>query len=94
MRHRLDSPGWNAAVAAIISATDDQSTADAMIDAIGSTVGHEGTCLIAFHQDAGPEVLHHTLEPAGEKHYLGRYLGHRATSRVPASVSFAAASSS
>ena len=45
-----------------------------MIDAIGSTVGHEGTCLIAFHQDAGPEVLHHTLEPAGEKHYLGRYL--------------------
>jgi DNA-binding CsgD family transcriptional regulator len=74
MRHRLDSPGWNAAVAAIISATDDQSTADAMIDAIGSTVGHEGTCLIAFHQDAGPEVLHHTLEPAGEKHYLGRYL--------------------
>ena len=74
MHHRLDSPGWNAAVAAIISATDDQSTADAMIDAIGSTVRHEGTCLIAFHQDAGPDVLHHTLEPAGEKHYLGRYL--------------------
>jgi len=74
MRHRLDSPDWHTAVAAIISATDDQSTADAMIDAIGSTVGHEGTCLIAFHQHASPEVLHHTLEPAGEKHYLGRYL--------------------
>lgn len=74
MRHRLESPDWHAAVAAIISATDDQSAADAMIDAIGSTVGHEGTCLIAFHKDAGPEVLHHTLEPAGEKHYLGRYL--------------------
>jgi DNA-binding CsgD family transcriptional regulator len=74
MRHRLDSPDWHAAVAAIISATDDRSTADAMIDAIGSTVGHEGTCLIAFHKHASPEVLHHTLEPAGEKHYLGRYL--------------------
>lgn len=74
MRHRLDSPDWHTAVAAIISATDDQSAADAMIDAIGSTVGHEGTCLIAFHKDASPEVLHHTLEPAGEKHYLGRYL--------------------
>jgi len=74
MRHRLESPDWHAAVAAIISATDDQSAADALIDAIGSTVGHEGTCLIAFHKDAGPEVLHHTLEPAGEKHYLGRYL--------------------
>jgi len=74
MRHRLDSPDWHTAVAAIISATGDQSTADAMIDAIGSTVGHEGTCLIAFHEHASPEVLHHTLEPAGEKHYLGRYL--------------------
>lgn len=74
MRHRLDSADWHTAVAAIISAADDQSTADAMIDAIGSTIGHEGTCLIAFHKDARPEVLHHTLEPAGEKHYLGRYL--------------------
>ena len=74
MRHRLDSADWHTAIAAIISAADHQSTADAMIDAIGSTVGHEGTCLIAFHKDAGPEVLHHTLEPAGEKHYLGRYL--------------------
>jgi len=37
-------------------------------------VTHEGTCLIAFHQDARPEVLHHTLEPAGQKHYLERYL--------------------
>jgi DNA-binding CsgD family transcriptional regulator len=74
MRHRVDTPDWHAAVAAIISASDDQSAADAMIDAIGSTVNHEGTCLIAFHKDAGPDVLHHTLEPAGEKHYLGRYL--------------------
>lgn len=45
-----------------------------MIHAIGAVVVHEGTCLIAFHHEASPEVLHHTLEPAGEKHYLGRYL--------------------
>jgi DNA-binding CsgD family transcriptional regulator len=73
-RHRLDSPGWHAAIAAVISATDDQETGDAMTDAIGSVVSHEGTCLLAFHRDASPEVLHHTLEPAGEQHYLGRYL--------------------
>jgi len=74
MQYRLESPDWHTAVAGIISATDDQSAADALIIAIGSIVDHEGTCLIAFHKDAGPEVLHHTLEPAGEKHYLGRYL--------------------
>lgn len=45
-----------------------------MIAAIESVVDHEGTCLIAFHNDARPTVLHHTLEPAGRKHYLERYL--------------------
>lgn len=30
--------------------------------------------MIAFHQDARPDVLHHTLEPKGRKHYLERYL--------------------
>lgn len=45
-----------------------------MIAAIESVVEHEGTCLIAFHNDARPIVLHHTLEPAGRKHYLERYL--------------------
>ncbi|MFQ5982727.1 MAG: LuxR C-terminal-related transcriptional regulator [Woeseiaceae bacterium] len=74
MQYRLDSPDWHSAVAVIISSTDDQSAADALISAIGTIVDHEGTCLIAFHRDSSPEVLHHTLEPAGEKHYLGRYL--------------------
>ncbi len=74
MQYRLESADWNSAVAGIIAATDDQSAAGALINAIGSIVDHEGTCLIAFHKDAGPEVLHHTIEPAGAKHYLGRYL--------------------
>ncbi len=74
MQYRLESPDWHKAVAGIISASDDQSVADALIAAIGSIVDHEGTCLIAFHKDAGPDVIHHTIEPAGAKHYLGRYL--------------------
>lgn len=45
-----------------------------MIAAVESVVDHEGTCLITFHDDAQPVVLHHTLEPAGRKHYLERYL--------------------
>jgi DNA-binding CsgD family transcriptional regulator len=74
MQNRLSSADWHAAVAAIISSTEDLSIANALINAIGTIVDHEGTCLIAFHKDSGPEVVHHTLEPAGEKHYLGRYL--------------------
>lgn len=74
MQYRLESSDWHTAVAEVIAATDDQSVADALIDAIGSIVDHEGTCLIAFHKDARPEVLHHTIEPAGAQHYIDRYL--------------------
>ena len=48
--------------------------ADSLIEAIGLAVVHNGTCLLAFHDDAAPEVLHHTLEPGGAKHYVDRYL--------------------
>lgn len=65
---------WHAAVGRIIASDDDESLADALIDAVGLAVTHEGTCLLAFHRNARPEVLHHTLEPAGQAHYLDRYL--------------------
>ena len=29
---------------------------------------------MAFHRDAPPDVLHHTLEPAGRRHYVDRYV--------------------
>lgn len=58
----------------LLSADDDQAIADALINAVGKAVVHDGTCLLAFHDDAPPEVLHHTLEPEGEQHYLDRYL--------------------
>ncbi len=71
---KLNSPEWHAAVAALIEASSGQKLAARLSEAIGVAVNHEGTCLIAFHSDARPEVLHHTLEPAGEKHYVQRYL--------------------
>jgi DNA-binding CsgD family transcriptional regulator len=51
-----------------------EGIAGSLIDGIGEAVEHNGTCLLAFHADAPPEVLHHTLEPEGEQHYVERYL--------------------
>ncbi|MDX1516849.1 MAG: LuxR C-terminal-related transcriptional regulator [Woeseiaceae bacterium] len=65
---------WHAAVARLIASADRATTADALADAIGAAVTHEGTCLLAFHDTAPPDVLHHTLEPAGVEHYVDRYL--------------------
>ena len=58
----------------MLAATDGDETATRLIEAIGQIVLHNGTCLLAFHSNAQPEVLHHTLEPAGERHYVERYL--------------------
>ena len=74
MRSKFESEDWHESVAAIIESTATSSTAAGLISAIESIVEHEGTCLIAFHNDARPTVMHHTLEPAGRKHYLERYL--------------------
>lgn len=71
---KFESPEWHAAIAGIISGGDDQQLAVALTAAIGQVVNHEGTCLIAFNRDSRPDVLHHTLEPAGQQHYLERYL--------------------
>ena len=74
MRSRFESPEWHAAVAAAIAANDAIERGAALVDAVGLVVEHEGTCLLAFHRDSRPEVLHHTLEPEGRRHYLDRYL--------------------
>lgn len=65
---------WHAAIARAIGSTSGDTLCEALADAVGQAVQHEGTCLMAFHKDARPEVLHHTLEPEGAKHYLDRYL--------------------
>jgi DNA-binding CsgD family transcriptional regulator len=74
VRTRFDSPEWHAAIAELVRSGDAESTANALVDAIDLAVRHGGTCLLAFHKDKPPEVLHHTLDPAGAKHYLDRYL--------------------
>ena len=74
MRNRFDAPQWHAIVAGLVRGGDVHSSSNVLIDAVGYAVNHEGTCLLAFHKDAPPEVVHHTLEPAGARHYLDRYL--------------------
>ena len=71
---QFETPEWHAAVAAVVDADSGEGIAERLIDAISQVVMHDGTCLLAFHHDARPEVLHHTLEPEGERHYVERYL--------------------
>ena len=71
---QFEKPEWHVAVAAVIDADSGEGSAAHLIDAISQVVVHDGTCLLAFHRDARPEVLHHTLEPEGERHYVERYL--------------------
>ena len=74
MRTNFDSPEWQQSVAQLLQSHDAASTCDALVALIGNVVNHEGTCLLAFHPDAQPDVLHHTIDPAGARHYLDRYL--------------------
>ena len=74
MPEGFESADWHRAVAEMIVAGDGRAVAAALARAIGLVVDHGGTCLLAFHRDASPEVLHHTLEPAAARHYLDRYL--------------------
>ena len=74
MQRLFERPEWHSAIAGIVAAAGSEHLADALVQAVGLAVRHQGTCLMAFHRDARPEVLHHTLEPAGRKHYLERYL--------------------
>lgn len=74
MPGKFESAEWVQAVAAIIGSTEGKTVAGGLADALSAVVEHEGTALVAFHKAARPVVLHHTLEPAGRKHYLERYL--------------------
>ena len=73
-RRRLDSAEWQRAIAELLAADDTDAICAALIRAVDLVVEHEGTCLIAFHRNAPPEIIHHTIEPEGARHYLDRYL--------------------
>jgi hypothetical protein len=74
VKSQFESAAWLAALARLVRNEDAVASANALADAIGIAVEHEGTCLLVFHRDAPPEVLHHTLGPAGRRHYVDRYL--------------------
>ena len=62
------------AVADLVGAGDAGAVAAGLTTVVEAVVEHEGTALLAFHKNARPDVLHHTLGPAARKHYLERYL--------------------
>lgn len=74
MTTRFDNPEWHAALADLVKTNDDQGTARALVTVIGAAVAHNASCLLAFHRDAPPNVVHHTMTPDRARHYLDRYL--------------------
>jgi len=74
MQTVFDSPGWQAAVARLVGATNAKSVAEQLVALLCATVSNNGTSLLAFHTDAPPEVLGHSLAPDRARHYLDRYL--------------------
>jgi DNA-binding CsgD family transcriptional regulator len=74
MRTRFDSPAWHSAIARLLRSEDADAACGALVAALDLAVNNDGTCLIAFHRDAPPDVLHHSMPPAVAKHYLDRYL--------------------
>lgn len=70
----LAAPGWQRAVAKLVAAEAQSDLSNALAEAVGALVHDDGTCLLAYHPEARPEVLHHTLSKRAAAHYLDRYL--------------------
>jgi DNA-binding CsgD family transcriptional regulator len=70
----FDAPEWHAAVAGLVAAGDSKSIAKQLVELICITVPNDGASLLAFHKDASPEVLAHSLPPVTRRHFLDRYL--------------------
>ena len=68
------SAEWHASLAAVVDAGDPDTVAVRLVDLICATVSNSGTSLLAFHKDASPKVLAHSLAPARRRHFLDRYL--------------------
>ena len=70
----FDSSEWHTAVAEVVAAKDSISIAEKLVALICVTVPNDGASLLAFHKDASPDVLAHSLSPATRRHFLDRYL--------------------
>jgi len=68
------SPAWQTEVAKLIAAPDSRTIAKQLVAFTCATVPNNGISLMAFHTDAPPEVIHHSLAPSRARHYLDRYL--------------------
>ena len=55
-------------------AQDTQALCLSLVSAIDLAVDNNGTCLMAFHDNAPPDILHHSMDVATARHYLDRYL--------------------
>ncbi len=53
---------------------DTQALCRSLVAVVGLAVENDGTCLMAFHKKAPPEILHHSMSAAIATHYLDRYL--------------------
>ncbi len=74
MKTVFDSPAWHAQVAKLAGAADSKAVAEHLVTFVCATVSNNGTSLLAFHTDAAPEVLGHSLVPSRARHYLDRYI--------------------
>jgi DNA-binding CsgD family transcriptional regulator len=45
-----------------------------LVAAVDLAVENNGSCLMAFHENRPPDILHHSMSTATAKHYLDRYL--------------------
>lgn len=70
----FEKPDWHQTMAAIIATSQGEALAEGLMSALAQAVQHDGSSLIAFHRDAPPVVLYHTLSPDLARHYLDRYL--------------------
>ncbi len=74
MTSRFAAHGWHDAIAELLRSADAPATCRALVAVLDQAVRNDGTCVIAFHRDAPPDVLHHSMPPAVARHYLDRYL--------------------
>jgi len=71
---RFESIAWHDAIADLLRCADAEAYCRALVALLDLTVKNDGSCLLAFHQDAPPDVLHHSMPAAVARHYLDRYL--------------------
>lgn len=55
-------------------AAETQALCRSLVAVVNLAVENNGTCLMSFHKNSPPEILHHSMNASTAKHYLDRYL--------------------